>query len=120
MTADSVVDLPGDQLGMITQSARHRAHDFFTVFPIHVAVETVSMPRSLAQKQAALVEREDFWVLFCEPDRWSSRGSAKHHLDSCTMHDVHRTAEPLEIVFALLRFAEAPGKFTHAYDIETG
>ena len=41
-------------------------------------------------------------------------------LMSWCRHDVHDPAQPEEIVFAFLGFAEAPGKFADADDIDAG
>ena len=38
----------------------------------------------------------------------------------CCAHDVHDAAQPEEIVFAFLGFAEAPGKFADADDVDAG
>ena len=35
-------------------------------------------------------------------------------------HDVHDAAQPEEIVFAFLGFADAPGKFADADDVDAG
>jgi hypothetical protein len=66
LTADPIINLPRDQLWMITQCAGHRAHNLFAVFPINIAIEAIGMPRSFPQKQPALVQRKDFGMFFGE------------------------------------------------------
>ena len=69
---------------------------------------------------ALFVEWENFGIFFGKPDRGRGGGRGQDDLDSRPAHDVHHPLEPAEIVFAILRFAQAPGEVTYADDINAG
>lgn len=54
-----------------------------------------------------------------EPNRGCGGGGGEDDFDLVNGHDVHDATEPEEIVFAFFGFAEAPGKFADADDIDT-
>ena len=68
----------------------------------------------------SLIQRENLRVLLQQPNRWRSGGCGQHDFDAVLGEDVHRPAQPCEIVFALLAFAQAPAELAHAHDVHAG
>jgi hypothetical protein len=67
-----------------------------------------------------LVQRQNFGMLFGQPDGRRGGGRAEDNLDVVMLHDVHDPAQPEEIIFAFFGFANAPGKFTDPDHIDAG
>jgi len=47
-------------------------------------------------------------------------GCAEHDFDIVLLHDVHHAAQPEEIVLVRFGFAESPGEFADADNIDAG
>ena len=120
MPADSVFDLPGDELRMFAEGVGEFGDDFLAILPIDAAVHAIGLARALVLEQATLVEREDFRMLSCQPDGRGGGRGAEHDLDAGVGHDIHCPLHPGEIVFAFLRFVQAPGKLAHAHHVDPG
>ena len=101
VAADAVVNLPGNELGMIAEGLGHVLDDAFGVIPIDVAVQADGAARAFVFDQTALVERENFRMLFRQPDRRRGGGRAQHDLDVVFAHHVHHAPQPGEIEFAV-------------------
>ena len=120
MSAEAAVNLPGDQLGMVAERLGHVFDHAFGSVPKNVAVEADGAARAFVLDQAVLVERQNFRMFFGQPDGRRGGGRAENDLDVVLRHDVHHAAQPEEIVFAFFGFAEAPGKFADADDVDAG
>ena len=120
MSAEAAVNLPGDELGMIAQGLGHVFDQALGGVPKDVVVEANRAARAFVLDQTALVERQNFRMFFGQPDGRRGGGRAEDDLDVVLLHDVHHAAQPEEIVFALFGFAEAPGKFADADDVDAG
>ncbi len=120
VSADAVVNLPGDELRMIPQSLDHGLDDAPGIIPKSVAVQTDGPARAFVFDLAAFVERKNIRMFLGEPDGRGGGGRAEHHADAVTPHDVHDTAEPEEIVVAFFGFAQPPGEFPDADDVDAG
>ena len=118
--ADSVFNLPGDELRVLAEGGGEFGDDFLAILPIDAAVHAIGLARALVLEQATLVEREDFRMLSCQPDGRGGGRGAKHDLDAGVGHDIHCPLHPGEIVFAFLRFVEAPGELAHAHHVDAG
>ena len=81
MSAQAVVNLPGDQLGMIAQRLGHVFDDALGIIPEDVAVQTDRAARAFVFDQAVFVERQNFGMFFGEPDGRRGGGRAEHDLD---------------------------------------
>ena len=110
MAADAVIDLPGDELGMIAQGLGHLLDDALGVIPVGVAVQADGAARAFVLDQAVLVEGQNLRMLLRQPDRRRGGGRAEHHLDVVFAHDVHHAAQPGEIIFAVLASRTCPRK----------
>ncbi len=120
VSADGVVNLPGDELRMVTERLGHGRHDAPGVIPISVAGQADGAPRALVFPNTMFVERQNFRMFPGEPDRGRGGWCSEDNLDVLARHDVHDAAQPEKIKLALLGFADAPGKFTHADDVDPG
>ncbi len=116
----AVVNLPRDELRMVAERLGHRGDDSFGIIPEDVAAQTDRAARSLVFDPAMLVEREDFRMFFGEPEGWRGGRRADDDFDAVLAHDVHDAAQPEEIIFAFFGFAEAPGKFADADNVDAG
>ncbi len=103
---------------MVAQRAGHVGDDAFRVIPESVAAQANRAARAFVFDGAVFVERQDFRIFFGEPDGRRGGGRAEDYFYVVARHDVHDAAQPEEIVFALLGFADAPGKFADADDID--
>src|SRR5690349_5419022 len=114
MSADAVVDLPGNELRMSPEILRDRPDDLLRILPENVAVQTSSVTGAFVEDEPLFVNREHLRMLFSEPKRRSGGGSAEHDLDARFLHQVHDPAHPIELEFSLLGLVQAPTKFAHA------
>src|SRR5690242_9012812 len=99
---------------MIAQSRGHRSDELFCEVPIDVAVHAVGATGAFTHRFAAFVDGQNFRIFLSEPDWRGGSGRGEDHFDVTPLHDIHHTAEPGEVIFALFTFAQAPGEFTHA------
>ncbi len=120
MSAEAVVNLPGNQLRMVSQRPGHVFDQPLGSVPVGIIVEAGRPARAFVFDQTVLVERQNPGVLSRQPDGGSSGGRAQDNLDVLILHDVHDAAQPLKIVFTLLGFADAPGIFADADNIDAG
>ena len=118
VATQSVVNLPGNQLGMLTERLRHVFHDALGIIPECFAVETDGAARATMFNAAMFVERKNFRMLFGEPDRRRGRGRGQHDLNARFAENIHHPLEPVEIEFTFLRFAKSPGEFAETYNID--
>ncbi len=120
MPAQAVINLPGDQIGVIAQRFSHGPHKAFAGVPVDVAIETHGPPRAFVFSQTTLINGQDLGVLPREPNRRGGRWRAQDGLDASLAQDIHDPAEPGEIALSLLRFAQPPGELPHAHHVHTG
>src|ERR1039458_8728711 len=59
-------------------------------------------------------------MLLGQPHGRRGGGSGQDHFNARLAQQVHHPLEPAEVVFALLRLAEPPGKLSHAHDVDAG
>ena len=120
IAAEAVVNLPRDQLRMLAERAGHIFHDALGIRPINVAVQADGAARAFVLDEAAFVHRAGFPDVFGEPDGRRGGGRAEHDLNAVVAQNIHHALEPVEIEFAVLLFAQAPGEFADADDVEAG
>src|SRR5712671_8194686 len=80
MTAQPVVDLPGDKLRMLAQRVRQAFNDFFRITPKDVAVQADRSAGALVFEQSALVDGQYFRMLPGQPDRRGGGWGGQYHL----------------------------------------
>ena len=78
VTADPVVDLPGDQLRVIAQGVGHGADDPFAEVPIDVAVQAARAAGPGVPPQTVFIDRQDFGAFW--PAKWAERPSVPARL----------------------------------------
>src|ERR1051326_3094044 len=81
MAADAVVDLPGDELGMLAQGLSHGGDDAFGMVPIGFGIEANGAASAFVANQATFVNRQNFGMFLSEPNGRCGSGSGKNDLD---------------------------------------
>ena len=120
MAADAVVDLPGDELGMLAQGLSHGGDDAFGMVPIGFGIEANGAASAFVANQATFVNRQNFGMFLSEPNGRCGSGSGKNDLDAGPAENVHYPAKPAKVAFGFFRLADAPGEFANADDVDAG
>ena len=94
ITAEAVVDLPGNQRRMFSQTAGHVLDDFFGVIPEGIAVKTDGAACAFVFFQAALVDGKDFGMLVCKPNGRGGGRGGQDDFNAGLVKDVHGAFEP--------------------------
>src|SRR5215469_17706737 len=97
---------------MLAKLLGHGSDNFFGIVPKNIAAQTDCAAGSLVLRQSLFIERKDLRMFARQPDGRSGCGRAKDDFYIVLSHDVHYPAQPVEIVLALFRLTQAPGKFT--------
>ena len=79
--AEAAVDLPGNQLRMVAQRLGHVFDEPLGGVPVGVIVEADRAARAFVFDQAMFIERQNFRMLFRQPDRRGGGGRAEDNLD---------------------------------------
>ena len=120
MPAETVVNLPRDELRMIAQRARHFFHEPLGIIPIDIAVQTNRSPRAAVFDAAGFIHGQNLRMRLRKPRGRSSGGRAENDLNFVFAQHIHHALKPAEIKLTIRRFAKTPGKFADADDVEAG
>jgi hypothetical protein len=118
MTADSVVNLPADELGMTAQRLGHLLDDALGIVPIDVAVQTDGAAGAFMFDLTAFINRQNLRMLLGQPERRGRGGRGENHFQSSLAHHIHHAPQPGEIKLAVFWLAKAPGKFAKPHHVE--
>ncbi len=77
IAAQAVVNLPRDQLRMMSERARQVFDDAFAISPVNVAVQADGAAGAFVFREAVFVNRKNFRMLFGEPDRVARRWACR-------------------------------------------
>ena|SRR5437899_3352711 len=119
VAAESVVDLPGNELRMLAQFSSHQFDNALGMGPIEIAVQANGAPRAFVPGQPTLIDGQNFRVFFREPDRRGGSGRCEDDLDVRLAQNIHYPAKPAKVTFVFLRLADAPGEFPNSNDVNT-
>ena len=118
IASQAVVDLPGDEPGMLAQRLGHFLHDQLRALPVHVAVQAGGPPRPLVLDQPLLIDGQHLRILARQPDRRGGRRRRQHQTYPLLPQEIHRPLQPAKIEPPLLRLAQTPDEFAHADDVD--
>ena len=105
---------------MIAQGLGHVFDQALGCVPKNVVVEANGAARAFVLDPAVLVDRQNFRMFFGQPDGRRGGGCAENDFDVVLRHDVHHAAQPEKIVSVLFGFAESPGEFADADNVDAG
>ncbi|MEJ0090762.1 MAG: hypothetical protein WDM80_13590 [Limisphaerales bacterium] len=118
IAAEAVVNLPRNQLRMLSQRLRHVLHDALGVVPKFVAVQADGASGAFMLHATLFIERENFRMLLREPDWRGGGGGAEDDFNAGLAENIHHPVKPVEVKLAILRFTQSPGKFADANDVD--
>ncbi len=110
-----IVDLPADDIGIITIVLHHVADKSLCVEPVRRTIGVHILPHPVADRCSAQRPRQDLRVFVIHPRRNRIRRRSHNHLDPRLAHCIYNAVHPRVLKLSVLRLPQAPGGLPHPH-----
>jgi len=113
-----VVDLPGNQAGMMADAPRDFSHDAHAGGAHRRILIGDVLARAMNEQSAGFVDETAFGVAGGEPDRWRRGGGAEDGFDAGGIELVHHPDKKIQRHAAFVRLQRRPSELAHPNHVD--